>query len=222
MEQIKSEFLFKPLLKQTSFKHPVYLLTKRLCDISISLTALILLSPLLLSVAIIIKLTSKGPVFFFQERVGKNGQVFKFIKFRSMVQNAEKILEELKDQNDHKDSYTFKMKKDPRVTWIGQIIRKLSIDELPQLLLVLKGEMSLVGPRPAITSEVDQYTNLERQRLVVKPGLTCIWQVSGRGDIPFQEQLKMDIDYINDRSFILDVKLLFLTIPAVLSGRGAY
>ena len=139
-----------------------------------------------------------------------------------MVQEAEKFLDELKLQNEHKDSYTFKMKKDPRVTGIGRIIRKLSIDELPQLWLVLKGEMSLVGPRPAITSEVDQYNRVERQRLAVKPGLTCIWQVSGRGDIPFQEQLKMDINYINERSFIMDLKLLFLTIPAVLSGRGAY
>ena len=222
MDQIKPEILINPLLKPATFKKPFYLVFKRFFDIVVAFTALAILSPLLFTVALLIKLTSKGPVFFFQDRVGKHGRVFKFIKFRSMVQEAEKFLDELKLQNEHKDSYTFKMKKDPRVTGIGRIIRKLSIDELPQLWLVLMGEMSLVGPRPAITSEVDQYNRVERQRLAVKPGLTCIWQVSGRGDIPFQEQLKMDINYINERSFIMDLKLLFLTIPAVLSGRGAY
>jgi lipopolysaccharide/colanic/teichoic acid biosynthesis glycosyltransferase len=139
-----------------------------------------------------------------------------------MVVNAEKLKDTLLAQSDHKDSVTFKMKKDPRITWIGRIIRKASIDELPQLGCVLKGDMSLVGPRPPVPREVAQYTLADRRRLDVIPGLTCIWQVSGRGDIPFKEQVKLDLQYIESQSVWLDVKLLFKTIPAVLTGRGAY
>ena len=125
-------------------------------------------------------------------------------------------------ENDHDESITFKMKRDPRVTWIGRIIRKLSLDELPQLWCVLKGEMSLVGPRPPVPSEVAQYTLADRRRLEAVPGLTCIWQVSGRGDIPFDQQVQLDVQYIESQSLWLDIKLLFRTVPAVLFGRGAY
>lgn len=195
---------------------------KRILDILVSGLALFLLIPLFLIVAVLIKLSSRGPVIYTQERVGVDGKIIHFPKFRSMVQNADQLLEKLKIQNDHEDSYTFKMKHDPRITKIGRFIRKFSIDELPQLWLVFKGDMTLVGPRPALVSEVQQYDQVERQRLAVKPGLTCIWQVSGRGDIPFRDQLAMDISYINNRSLWLDFKLLVLTIPAVLTGKGAY
>jgi lipopolysaccharide/colanic/teichoic acid biosynthesis glycosyltransferase len=139
-----------------------------------------------------------------------------------MVLNAEQLKDQLLAHNDHLDGVTFKMKKDPRVTWIGQIIRKLSIDELPQLWCVLKGEMSLVGPRPPVSREVAQYSLADRRRLDVIPGLTCTWQVSGRGDIPFPEQVALDVDYIESHSIWLDIVLLFKTVPAVLLGKGAY
>ncbi|MCM8533481.1 MAG: sugar transferase [Lentisphaeraceae bacterium] len=199
-----------------------YATSKRAIDIVVSVSALLVLSPLLLTVAFVIKLTSKGPVIYTQNRVGENGHVILFPKFRSMIQEADTLLEDLRDKNNHKDGYTFKMKKDPRVTTVGHIIRKFSIDELPQLWLVLVGEMTLVGPRPALIEEVEKYDEGARQRLAAKPGLTCIWQVSGRGDIPFKEQLAMDIKYIKERSLMLDLKLLLLTVPAVLTGKGAY
>ncbi|OQY42308.1 MAG: hypothetical protein B6240_14120 [Desulfobacteraceae bacterium 4572_87] len=169
-----------------------------------------------------IKLTDGGPILFWQTRIGLWGKEFPFPKFRSMVVNAEALKDELLEQSDHDDSITFKMKKDPRVTWIGRIIRKLSIDELPQLWCVFKGDMSLVGPRPPVPREVAEYTLADRRRLDVMPGLTCIWQVSGRGDIPFNEQVELDVQYIESRSLWFDIKLLLSTIPAVLLGKGAY
>jgi lipopolysaccharide/colanic/teichoic acid biosynthesis glycosyltransferase len=222
MELTTNQLRLELSSKRKGFLYFSYSSTKRTADILVSVIVLALLSPLLLVVALLIKLTSKGPVIYIQKRVGLKGEVIHFPKFRSMVQDADYILKKLRSQNDHKDGYTFKMKKDPRVTRVGHFIRKFSIDELPQLWLVLTGKMTLVGPRPAIVSEVEKYNDLERQRLVVKPGLTCIWQVSGRGDIPFREQLAMDIEYINNQSVVLDTKLLVLTIPAVLTGKGAY
>ena len=195
---------------------------KRTTDIFVSFLLLIILAPIFLCVAAAIKLEDGGPVLFWQTRVGKWGREFAFPKFRSMVADAEPQKKLLLDQSHHPDSITFKMKKDPRVTWVGNIIRKGSIDELPQLWNVLKGEMSIVGPRPPVPSEVAQYNLSERRRLDVSPGLTCIWQVSGRGDIPFSEQVKLDVEYIESRSFWTDIKILIRTIPAVLSGRGAY
>jgi len=191
-------------------------------DIVVSLAMLILLSPLFAFVAACVKVTDGGPVLFWQARVGQWGREFPFPKFRSMVMNAEKLKDTLLAQNQHGDGVTFKMKKDPRVTWIGRIIRKLSIDELPQLWCVLKGDMSLVGPRPPVPREVRLYTLADRRRLDVTPGLTCIWQVSGRGDIPFPQQVQLDLQYIESQSFWLDVKLLLATVPAVLLGKGAY
>jgi lipopolysaccharide/colanic/teichoic acid biosynthesis glycosyltransferase len=160
---------------------------------------------------------------FWQTRVGKWGKPFPFPKFRSMVVNAEEVRAKLMASNQHGDKgITFKMKRDPRITWIGRFIRKTSIDELPQLWCVIKGDMSLVGPRPALENEVARYTLENRRRLDITPGLTCIWQVSGRSEIPFDKQCMLDAQYIDEQSVMVDIKLLFKTIPAVITGRGAY
>ncbi|MDX1931569.1 MAG: sugar transferase [Capsulimonadales bacterium] len=202
---------------------------KRSLDIAVSLTALLLLSPLFAVVALCIRLTDGGPVLFWQVRVGKHGKTFRFPKFRSMVVNAEKLKETLLARNDHagpsadaRGQVTFKMKNDPRITWIGRIIRKLSIDELPQLWCVLKGEMTLVGPRPALPREVEKYSLADRRRLDVTPGLTCFWQIEGRGDIPFPQQVELDVKYIESQNPWLDLVILVRTVPAVLLGKGAY
>ena len=195
---------------------------KRGVDVAASIVLLIGLAPILLVVAAAIKLTDCGPVFYRQQRVGRWGREFVFPKFRSMVVDAESRKKALLTQNSHGDSVTFKMKGDPRVTWIGRIIRRLSIDELPQLVCVLSGKMTLVGPRPALPREVARYTLSDRRRLDATPGLTCIWQVSGRGDIPFSEQAELDRHYIESQSPWLDFKILLKTVPAVLTGRGAY
>jgi exopolysaccharide biosynthesis WecB/TagA/CpsF family protein len=195
---------------------------KRLIDIFASILLMILLSPLLLSIMIIIKRTSKGNIFFIQKRVGINGTLFNMYKFRSMVVDAEELKIKLMEQNQSSDGVLFKMKDDPRITKVGKFIRKASIDELPQLLNVLKGEMSLVGPRPPIIEEVKQYNMDDKKRLDVKPGITCIWQVSGRSKIPFKEQVKMDKEYIKSQSIYKDIVLLLKTIPAVLFQKGSY
>jgi lipopolysaccharide/colanic/teichoic acid biosynthesis glycosyltransferase len=195
---------------------------KRALDVTVALTLLVALAPLFALVALLIKATDRGPVLFWQLRVGRWGREFRFPKFRSMVPNAERLLADLLAQNHHKNGVTFKLKRDPRVTWIGRILRRTSIDELPQLWCVLTGRMTLVGPRPAVPREVARYTLVERRRLAVTPGLTCIWQVSGRGNIPFDRQVEMDIEYIENWSLLLDLKILVRTVPAVLTGRGAY
>jgi len=197
-------------------------LLKRLMDILVSFIMLILLSPILATTSLIIKLTDFGPVFFFQTRIGKYGSEFTAYKFRSMKIGADKEVEEVTQMSHHENSLSYKVKKDPRVTWIGRFIRKSSIDELPQLWNVLKGDMSLVGPRPHVHREVDQYTLTDRKRLDVLPGITCIWQISGRADIAFPEQLELDLEYIESQSLWTDIKILFKTIPAVLMAKGAY
>lgn len=194
-----------------------YSVTKRLIDIVGSLCGIILLSPLFLIVAVLIKLEDpKGKVFFAQERNGRYPKTFKMYKFRSMVHNAEELLKDLMDRNEQTGP-VFKINDDPRITKVGKFIRKTSIDELPQLFNVLKGDMSLVGPRPPIPHEVDQYNSYQMQRLAVKPGLTCIWQVSGRNNIGFDEWVEMDIEYIKTRNLWLDIKLIFKTV-GVLFG----
>lgn len=195
---------------------------KRLLDRVAAGAGLLVLSPLCAGLAIAIKLESKGPVLFSQTRIGQGGAPFRCWKFRSMYIDAEQRKEELMAQNEMQGGTTFKMKSDPRITRIGRFIRKASIDELPQLWNVFVGDMSLVGPRPPVPAEVSSYTAFEKQRLMVKPGITCIWQVSGRSDIPFAEQVRLDIEYIVKRSLKLDVSLLLRTIPAVMFARGAY
>jgi exopolysaccharide biosynthesis polyprenyl glycosylphosphotransferase len=193
---------------------------KRLFDIFAATVALVLLSPLLLAVAAIIKLTSKGPIFFRQQRVGLHGRPFHMFKFRSMVANAEELKEKLRALNEQSGP-VFKMKNDPRVTPIGRFIRKYSIDELPQLINVLRGDMSIVGPRPPVPKEVAQYEGWQRRRLSVRPGLTCIWQVSGRNQISFKEWMYLDMRYIDHWSLSEDMSLILQTFPVVLTGRGA-
>lgn len=195
---------------------------KRAMDIAVSALMLLLLAPFFLLIALMIKITDWGTILFWQDRVGKFGKTFRFPKFRSMVVNAEELQKRLDAENQHGSGVTFKMKRDPRITWIGRIIRRASIDELPQLWCVLKGEMSLVGPRPPLVREVSRYTITDRRRLGVIPGLTCFWQVQGRSEIPFPRQVELDVDYIESQSLALDVKLLVKTIPAVIGGKGAY
>ena len=195
---------------------------KRFLDVVLSAAALVVLAPLFLVLALLIKLTAPGPVFFVQVRVGRFGRPFSFYKFRSMYVDAEARKAALLAQNQSADGVIFKMKNDPRITPIGRILRKTSMDELPQFLNVLFGDMSLVGPRPPVPSEVRQYTLEDRKRLNVRPGLTCLWQVSGRSDIPFKEQVSLDKQYISSHSLRQDLVILLRTIPAILSGRGAY
>ncbi len=199
-----------------------YAAAKRVLDVVLSGLMMILLSPLLIIAALLVKLTDGGAVFYPHTRVGAGGNEFTCYKFRSMVVNAEKMKANLAFFNSHDDHRTFKIPDDPRVTWIGRWMRRTSVDELPQLWNVFKGEMSIVGPRPPVVSEVEKYNWDDMQRLTVKPGLTCIWQVSGRSRLPFPEQLEMDLEYIENRSIALDLKLIAKTIPAVLSADGAY
>lgn len=194
---------------------------RRFQDIFFSGLALLVLSPIMLLVALIIYIDSPGasPIFV-QDRVGRNGKVFRFLKFRSMVPNAEAKLHELLDQNEM-DGPVFKIKDDPRITRVGKFIRKTSIDELPQLINILRGDMSIVGPRPALPREVEQYDDYERQRLYVQPGLTCYWQIrTHRNELSFEEWLELDLQYIRDRSFWVDWKIIFGTIGAVLGMNG--
>lgn len=193
---------------------------KRLFDIAVSSVVLGLLAPLLIAVAVAIKLTSRGPVLFRQERVGLHGRHFHMLKFRSMVQNAEELKAGLEAQNEQSGP-VFKIARDPRITSVGRFLRKFSIDELPQFLNVLRGEMAIVGPRPPVPPEVAKYEPWQRRRLSVRPGITCVWQVSGRSQISFEEWMYLDMQYIDHWSLLKDLKLILKTLPAVLSGRGA-
>ncbi len=204
------------------FKFQLSKIGKRVVDFVGSGSALLLFSPLLLIVALLIKLESPGSVLFRQKRVGRYGQTFEMLKFRSMRMDAEKLKTDLLNTNEVDGGVIFKMKQDPRITRVGKYLRKYSIDELPQLINVLRGDMSLVGPRPSLTSEVDLYTGRDRRRLEVVPGITGLWQVSGRSDTTFEQQVDLDIDYLESRGIINDVLILVRTVPAVLSGRGAY
>ena len=217
MEVLKIEF---ENIKENKAKLSFYEICKRAIDIIGAISGLLLLSPVIVIVACAIKFTSKGPMFFSQKRVGKNGELFDMYKFRSMVVNAEELKEKLAHQNEMSGPM-FKMKDDPRVTKVGKFIRKTSLDELPQLWNVLKGDMSLVGPRPSLPKEVKQFEKWMYKRLTVKPGLTCYWQVSGRNNIDFEDWMKLDISYVEDRNLWIDIKLIFKTVFVLFGDKNA-
>jgi lipopolysaccharide/colanic/teichoic acid biosynthesis glycosyltransferase len=195
---------------------------KRALDVVAGSLGIVALSPVYLATIAAIVLEDGWPVFYAQQRVGLNGRLFPFYKFRSMVRNADQIKDQLMADNESKDGVIFKMKRDPRVTRVGRFIRRFSLDELPQLLNVVRGDLTLVGPRPPVPKEVALYTLEERKRLHVKPGLTCFWQIQGRSEIPFKEQVRLDLQYIHSQSLRQDFMILLKTVPAVLLGKGAY
>jgi len=197
-----------------------YFIIKRIIDIMGALCGIIIISPIMIVVGIWIKLDSKGPVFFAQKRVGQDGRRFLMYKFRSMCTDAEKQLKKLEEDNEMSGPM-FKIKEDPRITKIGKFIRKTSIDELPQLINILKGEMSLVGPRPSLPKEVAQFTSFQKQRLVAKPGLTCYWQVRGRSDVSFEEWMEMDVEYLLERNTLVDIVLIFQTVGVLFGDEKA-
>ncbi len=202
-------------------KSSVYKAVKRLMDVVLSFTALVCLSPVFLITAVAVKCEDGGPVFFVQPRAGRNMKPFRMYKFRSMYKDAESKLQELLKENEQ-TGHAFKIKNDPRVTKVGRFIRKCSIDELPQLVNILKGDMSIVGPRPILTWQMEECNAYEKQRLIVRPGLTCYWQIGGRSDIEWDEWVEMDLDYIENMSLWTDLKMIVKTIPVVLGSRGAY
>jgi exopolysaccharide biosynthesis polyprenyl glycosylphosphotransferase len=210
-----------PLLTfSTAPRDEVLLFVRRCADFVLSAALLVVLSPVFAALAALVKLTSPGPVLFRQVRCGLHGRPFTFLKFRSMQLDAEDIKPQLAPYNEM-DGPAFKMTNDPRVTPIGRWLRRTSLDELPQLWNILKGDMSFVGPRPAVIDEVRQYEPWQRRRLSMPPGLTCLWQVSGRNDLSFEEWMKLDLEYIDNWSLWLDVKIAARTLPAVILGRGA-
>ncbi len=223
MEGIKASYLGRiPLLEYYGKGlHPADLLLKRGFDIAVSALALLLLSPLLLLIAVAVKLDSPGPVFYISRRNGKKGRIFNFYKFRTMVVGAEGMLDSLRHL-DESDGPVFKIRNDPRVTRVGRVLRRYSLDELPQLWNVLKGDMSLVGPRPPTPDEVARYADWQLKRLEIRPGLTCLWQVKGRSNLSFRDWMKFDLFYIENWSFWLDIKILLRTILVVIRGEGAY
>ncbi len=197
------------------------LFLKRTADFALSILGLVVISPFFAVIALCIKLDSKGPIIIKQRRIGKNGAPFQMFKFRSMVENAESLKTQLEEHNEA-DGPVFKMKNDPRITRVGRFIRKYSLDELPQLINVVLGQMSLVGPRPPLPQEVERYTDYEWRRLDIRPGITGLWQINGRSDLPFEEWVKLDLYYIEHWSLGLELKIIFKTIPIVIKGTGAY
>lgn len=194
---------------------------KRFMDITLSAGALVVLSPVFLVTAVVIKLEDGGTVFFTQPRAGKDMKPFKMWKFRSMYMNADEKLKEMLADNEQ-TGHAFKIKNDPRITKVGKVIRRLSIDELPQLINIIKGDMSIVGPRPILPWQMEECSEYEKQRLTVRPGLTCYWQIGGRANIEWEEWVELDLDYIEDMSLWTDARMIIKTIPAVFSNEGAY
>ena len=202
-------------------KPNIYKWIKRGFDIIASLIAIIVLSPVFLITALAIILEDGGPVFFTQQRAGKDMKSFKIYKFRSMYKNAEAQFERMQAQNEQ-TGHAFKIKNDPRITHVGRFIRRYSIDELPQLFNIIKGDMSIVGPRPILTTQMEECNAYEKQRLIVKPGLTCYWQVRGRAKIKWDRWVELDLQYIEDMSILKDIELIFRTFPAIFGQDGAY
>lgn len=202
-------------------KSPVYLRIKRGMDVLLSIVALVALAPVFLITAIAIKLEDRGPVLFKQYRAGKDMKPFEIYKFRSMYVDADNRLSMMMKDNEQ-TGHAFKIRNDPRITRVGKFIRKYSIDELPQLVNIIKGDMSIVGPRPILTFQMEECSSHEQQRLVVQPGLTCYWQIGGRANIKWKEWVEMDLDYIEDMSLWTDLKIIVKTIPAVFDREGAY
>ncbi|MBO4457413.1 MAG: sugar transferase [Butyrivibrio sp.] len=202
-------------------KTNIYKWLKRAFDVVAATAALIVLLPVFLITAVAIFFEDGGPIFFTQQRAGKDMQSFKIYKFRSMYRNAEALFEKMQSQNEQ-TGHAFKIKNDPRVTRVGRFIRRFSIDELPQLFNIIKGDMSIVGPRPILYSQMEECNAYEKQRLIVKPGLTCYWQVSGRADIKWDRWVELDLQYIEDMSLIKDLELILRTFPVVFGQDGAY
>ncbi len=202
--------------------HPTEFILKRVLDFCGAVVSLLLLFPLFLIISLFIKIDSNGPIFFIRSRMGTKGKIFNFYKFRSMVNNAEYLREDLIDENDVKGGIIFKIKKDPRITRVGKFLRRFSLDELPQLINVLKGDMSLVGPRPPLPDEVSQYTHDHIERLSIRPGITGLLQVRGRSELSFRNWVRWDLWYINNWSLGLDFKIILWTIPVIIKGKGAY
>lgn len=199
-----------------------YEMVKRGIDIAVCVLSLPFVVPIFALIALIIWLQDRGPILYTHDRVGKDERVFRFYKFRSMIRDADRLKDQLAQLNEHVDPRTFKMKRDPRITPFGRILRRASLDELPQLINILKGDMTLVGPRPPLPREVELYSDEDRRRLKVTPGLTCLWQIRGRSKLAFNEQVRLDIEYIESRSVLRDLEILVQTVPAVVLGRGAY
>jgi len=200
---------------------PVYRVVKRLFDVLFALTGLLLLAPLLPMVVLLIKLDSPGTILFAQRRVGQGGRLFTCYKFRSMVRGAEAMKADLAELNEATGP-AFKIREDPRITKVGAFLRRSSLDEIPQLFNVLRGQMSVVGPRPQIPAEVELYEPWQRRRLEVKPGITCLWQIAGRSHIGFDEWMRLDLEYVRRRGLRLDVWIVLHTLPAVIARKGAY
>ena len=198
-----------------------YEVPKRLFDLVVGTLILVMLFPIIPVIVVMIKLDSRGPIFFRQKRVGRHGRMFKFYKFRSMYDKAEQRRREVEDLNEQ-EGPVFKMQSDPRITSVGRYLRRSSLDEIPQIFNVLKGDMSIVGPRPPLPSEVEKYQSWHRRRLEVLPGITCLWQISGRSHISFNEWMRLDMEYLKNRSFKTDFIIFLKTIPAVIGRRGAY
>jgi exopolysaccharide biosynthesis polyprenyl glycosylphosphotransferase len=198
-----------------------YAVLKRALDIGVASILLLLFLPIIPVVTLLILLDSPGPIFFKQKRVGKNGKIFNFYKFRSMVSGAENVIGSLRPLSGV-DGPVFKIKDDPRITHVGRFLRRSSLDELPQLINVLLGDMSVVGPRPNLPSEVSQYLPWQKRRLEVVPGITCFWQIAGRSHIGFQEWMRLDLEYVRNRSLATDLKIMLKTVPAVIARKGAY
>lgn len=218
VESIKKKVMINSLNRDC-----VYVVVKRSVDLIGSIVGMVVLLPIFLAVALAIKLEDpKGPIFYSHQRLGKNGNLIPVYKFRSMYQNADKMIESFNEEQKKEYQENFKLKNDPRVTKIGKILRKTSLDEIPQLVNVIKGEMSIVGPRPIVTQELDKYAGYEDLLLSVQPGLTGMWQAFGRSDISYEERVQMDIEYVNNKSLIVDLKIIIYTVLSVIKGTGAY